>query len=117
MVSAQHLLVTQGLQVDHLRLVIGTSMGCMHTWMWAERYPDFADALMPLACLPVQIAGRNRAWRDLLMDAIRSDPEWLQGEYRTEPAQRPAHRRRHTAHRRQRADPDADRPADPRRGG
>ncbi len=86
MVNAQHLLVTQGLQVDHLRLVIGTSMGCMHSWMWAERYPDFADALMPLACLPVQIAGRNRAWRDLLMDAIRSDPAWLQGEYRSEPA-------------------------------
>jgi len=69
-----------------LRLVIGTSMGCMHSWMWAERYPDFADALMPLACLPVQIAGRNRAWRDLLVDAIRSDPAWLQGEYRSEPA-------------------------------
>jgi homoserine O-acetyltransferase len=86
MVNAQHLLVTQGLQVDHLRLVIGTSTGCMHAWMWAERYPDFADALMPLACLPVQIAGRNRAWRDLLMDAIRSDPAWLQGEYHTEPA-------------------------------
>ncbi len=86
MVNAQHLLVTQGLQVDHLRLVIGTSMGCMHSWIWAERYPDFADALMPLACLPVPIAGRNRAWRDLIMDAIRTDPAWLQGEYRTEPA-------------------------------
>ena len=86
MVNAQHLLVTQGLQVDHLRLLIGASMGCMHAWIWAERYPDFTDALMPLACLPVQIAGRNRSWRDLLMDAIRSDPAWLQGEYRTEPA-------------------------------
>jgi homoserine O-acetyltransferase/O-succinyltransferase len=85
MVTAQHELLIQGLQVDHLRLVLGTSMGCMHTWMWAERYPDFADALMPLACLPVQIAGRNRLWRDLLMDAIRSDPEWLKGDYRTEP--------------------------------
>jgi homoserine O-acetyltransferase len=85
MVAAQQALLTQGLQVDHLRLVIGTSMGCMHTWMWGERYPDFADALMPLACLPVQIAGRNRLWRDLLMDAIRSDREWMQGEYRSEP--------------------------------
>ena len=85
MVAAQHALLTQGLQVDHLRLVIGASMGCMHTWMWGERYPDFADALMPLACLPVQIAGRNRLWRDLLMDAIRSDREWMQGEYRSEP--------------------------------
>jgi homoserine O-acetyltransferase len=85
MVAAQHTLVTQGLQVDHLRLVLGTSMGCMHTWMWAENYSDFIDALMPLACLPVQIAGRNRLWRDLIMDAIRSDPQWLQGEYRGEP--------------------------------
>jgi homoserine O-acetyltransferase len=85
MVDAQHALLTQGLQVDHLRLVIGTSMGCMHSWMWAERYPDFVDALMPLACLPVPIAGRNRLWRDLLMDAIRSDREWMQGEYRSEP--------------------------------
>jgi homoserine O-acetyltransferase len=85
MVVAQHALLTQGLQVDHLRLVIGTSMGCMHSWMWGERYPDFMDALMPLACLPVQIAGRNRLWRDMIMDAIRSDREWMQGEYRTEP--------------------------------
>lgn len=86
MVAAQYALVTEGLQVDHLRLVLGTSMGCMHSWMWAERYPEFVDALMPLACLPVQIAGRNRLWRDLLMDAIRTDPEWLNGEYRSEPS-------------------------------
>jgi homoserine O-acetyltransferase/O-succinyltransferase len=85
MVIAQHAMLTQGLQVDHLRLVLGTSMGCMQTWIWAERYPDFVDALMPLACLPVPIAGRNRLWRDLVMDAIRSDPQWLQGEYRSEP--------------------------------
>jgi len=85
MVSAQHALLTQGLQVDHLRLVMGTSMGCMHTFLWAETYPDFMDALMPLACLPVQIAGRNRLWRNLLMEAIRSDPQWLQGEYKSEP--------------------------------
>ena len=85
MVAAQYALVTQGLQVDHLRLVLGTSMGCMHTWMWGETHPEFVDALMPLACLPVQIAGRNRVWRDLLIDAIRSDPEWRQGEYRNEP--------------------------------
>ena len=85
MVAAQHALATQGLQVDHLRLVIGTSMGCMHSFLWAERYPEFMDAVMPLACLPVQIAGRNRLWRDLVMDAIRSDPQWQQGEYRSEP--------------------------------
>jgi homoserine O-acetyltransferase len=85
MVAAQYAMVTLGLQVDHLRLVIGTSMGCMHTWMWGESHPDFVDALMPLACLPVPIAGRNRVWRELLIDAIRSDPEWRQGEYRTQP--------------------------------
>jgi homoserine O-acetyltransferase len=85
MVAAQYELVTQGLQVDHLRLVLGTSMGCMHTWMWGESHADFVDALMPLACLPVQIAGRNRVWRELIIDAIRSDPDWRQGEYRTQP--------------------------------
>jgi homoserine O-acetyltransferase len=87
MVAAQHALVEQGLEVNHLRLVMGTSMGCMHTFMWGETYPDFVDALMPLACLPVQIAGRNRLWRELIMEAIRNDPEWQQGEYRTEPQQ------------------------------
>ena len=86
MVAAQHTLVVQGLQVDHLRLVMGTSMGCMHTFMWGETYPDFMDALMPLACLPVQIAGRNRLWRDLIMQSISDDPQWLQGEYQSEPA-------------------------------
>jgi len=85
MVAAQYAMVTLGLQVDHLRLVIGTSMGCMHTWLWGESHPDFVDALMPLACLPVPIAGRNRVWRELLIDAIRSDPDWRQGEYRTQP--------------------------------
>jgi homoserine O-acetyltransferase len=86
MVAAQHALVQQGLEVNHLRLVMGTSMGCMHTFMWGETYPDFVDALMPLACLPVQIAGRNRLWRELIIEAIRNDPEWRQGEYQTEPA-------------------------------
>ena len=85
MVGAQYTLVTQGLHVDHLRLVIGTSMGCMHTWLWLESYPGFVDAAMPLACLPVPITGRNRLWRDLVMDSIRTDPQWLQGEYRGEP--------------------------------
>jgi homoserine O-acetyltransferase len=85
MVAAQHALLVQGLQVDHLRLVIGTSMGCMHTFMWGEMFPDFVDALMPLACLPVQIAGRNRLWRDLIIDALRNDPAWQQGEYKSEP--------------------------------
>jgi homoserine O-acetyltransferase/O-succinyltransferase len=85
MVLAQYLLLTKGLDVNHLRLVMGTSMGCMHTFVWGETYPDFMDALMPLACLPVQIAGRNRLWRDLTMDAIRNDPQWLKGDYTAEP--------------------------------
>ena len=84
MVAAEYALI-KGLGVEHLRLVMGTSMGCMHTFLWAESYPDFMDALMPLACLPVQIAGRNRLWRDLLMDAIRKDPQWMNGDYSSEP--------------------------------
>ena len=85
MVAAQHLLLTAGLHVDRLRLLIGTSMGCMHGFLWGETYPDFMDALMPLACLPVQIAGRNRMWRRMLIEAIREDPAWAGGEYHTEP--------------------------------
>jgi homoserine O-acetyltransferase/O-succinyltransferase len=86
MVAAQYALVTKGLGVNHLRLVMGTSMGCMHTFMWGEAYPDFMDALFPLACLPVQIAGRNRLWRGLVVDAIRSDPQWMNGDYTSQPA-------------------------------
>jgi homoserine O-acetyltransferase len=85
MVALQHELVEKGLGVDHLRLVLGTSMGCMHSWMWGEAYPDAMDALMPLACLPVQIAGRNRLWRKMTIDGIRQDPEWKNGEYASEP--------------------------------
>src|SRR5207248_956518 len=81
----QHDLLTQGLGVNHLRLVMGTSMGCMHSWVWGETYPDFMDALMPLACLPVEIAGRNRMFRKMLMDSIRNDPNWQNGDYTTEP--------------------------------
>jgi homoserine O-acetyltransferase/O-succinyltransferase len=87
MVAAHHLLLTKGLSVDHLRLVFGTSMGCMHSFVWGETFPDFMDALMPLACLPVQIAGRNRIWRKMVMDGIRNDPEWNGGEYKEEPKQ------------------------------
>jgi homoserine O-acetyltransferase len=85
MVEAEYRLVTEGLGVNHLRLVMGTSMGGMHTWMWASRYPDFMDALMPLASLPGQISSRNRAWRRVVIDAIRNDPEWKNGEYATQP--------------------------------
>ena len=87
MVAAQHLLLTEGLHVDHLRLLFGTSMGCMHAFVWGETYPTFMDTLMPMACLPVQIAGRNRIWRKMLMDAIRNDPDWKNGEYKEEPKQ------------------------------
>src|SRR5690349_16625091 len=87
MVAAQYLLLTKGLGVNHLRLVTGTSMGCMHSFVWGETYPDFMDALMPLACLPVQIAGRNRLWRKMAMDAIKRDPEWKSGDYSAEPQQ------------------------------
>ena len=85
MVVLQHALVTQGLGVDHLRLVMGTSMGCMHSFMWGETYPTEMDALMPLACLPVRIAGRNRLWRKMIIDGIRNDPDWHNGDYTTEP--------------------------------
>jgi len=85
MVTAQHRLLTEGLGVDHLRLVIGTSMGGMHAWVWAQMYPDFMDGLVPLASLPTQIAGRNRAWRRMASDDIRNDPDWKQGEYATQP--------------------------------
>jgi homoserine O-acetyltransferase/O-succinyltransferase len=85
MVEAEYRLVTEGLGVNHLRLVMGTSMGGMHTWMWGSRYPDVMDALMPLASLPTQISGRNRAWRRVVIDAIRNDPEWKNGEYIAQP--------------------------------
>jgi homoserine O-acetyltransferase len=85
MVAAQHELVQKGLGIDHLRLVMGTSMGCMHAWVWAETFPDYMDALMPLACLPDQIAGRNRIQRKAIIDGIHNDPEWENGEYKAEP--------------------------------
>jgi homoserine O-acetyltransferase/O-succinyltransferase len=84
MVLAHYRLLTEGLGVNHLRLVMGTSMGCMQSFVWGETYPDFMDALMPLACLPVQIAGRNRLWRKMVMDGIRNDPDWKGGEYTEE---------------------------------
>jgi len=85
MVEAQYRLLTEGLGVNHLRLVMGTSMGGMQSWLWGERYPTFMDALMPLASLPTQIAGRNRVWRRVVIDAIRNDPDWRGGEYTTQP--------------------------------
>ncbi len=85
MIEAQYRLLTDGLGVNHARLILGTSMGGMHTWLWGELHPDFMDALMPLACLPTQISGRNRAWRRIIIDAIRNDPAWSRGDYKTQP--------------------------------
>ena len=86
MVDAQHELLAKGLGVNHLHLVMGTSMGCMHAWVWGERYPDFVDGLVPLACAPTQIAGRNRMIRTMIMDFIRNDPGYKGGDYTTQPA-------------------------------
>jgi homoserine O-acetyltransferase/O-succinyltransferase len=85
MVEAQYRLVRDGLGINHLRLVMGTSMGGMQTWQWGERYPAFMDALMPLASLPTQISGRNRVWRRVIMDTIRADPDWREGNYASQP--------------------------------
>ncbi|MBU1347329.1 MAG: alpha/beta fold hydrolase [Alphaproteobacteria bacterium] len=85
MVEAQRRLLVDGLRVDRLRLILGTSMGCMHIFVWGTTHPDFADALMPMACEPTAIVGRNRLWRTMLKDAIRSDPLWAGGDYETQP--------------------------------
>jgi len=85
MVALEYRLVTEGLHVTHLRLVMGTSMGCMHAWLWVERYPDFMDGAVPLACAPTQIAGRNRMMRQMIESDIRDDPAWQGGEYTTQP--------------------------------
>jgi homoserine O-acetyltransferase len=87
MVELQHRLLTDGLGMRHVRLIIGTSMGCMHGFVWGEMYPDFARALMPMACEPVQIAGLNRMWRQMLIDAIEADPMWQGGAYTAQPLQ------------------------------
>jgi len=85
MVIASYRLLTEHLGVKHLRLCMGTSMGGMLTWVWGYTYPDFMDALMPLASLPVEVAGRNRMMRKMAMDIIKMDPEWKGGEYSSEP--------------------------------
>ena len=85
MVDAQYRLLNDGLGVNHARLVMGTSMGGMHTWLWGETHSEFMDALMPLASLPTQISGRNRGWRRMVIDAIRNDPAWQGGDYTKQP--------------------------------
>jgi homoserine O-acetyltransferase len=85
MVEAQRRLLVDGLGITHLRLVMGTSMGCMHAWVWGTQHPDFVDGLVPLACAPTQIAGRNRMIRKMIIDDIMSDPRWKGGEYTSQP--------------------------------
>jgi homoserine O-acetyltransferase len=85
MVEAQRRMLVEGLGVDRLRLLLGTSMGCMHAYVWAETHPEFLQAAMPLACLPMQISGRNLAWRMTAIEAIRNDPDWRSGDYTAQP--------------------------------
>lgn len=87
MVEAQHRMLTEGLGIRHMRLIMGTSMGCMHSFVWGEMYPTFSSALMPLACEPIEIAGLNRMWRQMLIDGIEKDPAWQGGNYAKEPEQ------------------------------
>jgi homoserine O-acetyltransferase len=87
MVRSQYLMLTAGMHVDHLRLILGTSMGCMQSFVWGETYPGYAQALAPFACEPVELAGRNRMMRYMAIQAIKQDPAWMGGEYKTEPVQ------------------------------
>jgi homoserine O-acetyltransferase/O-succinyltransferase len=86
MVRSQRMML-DAMKIDHLRLILGTSMGCMQSFVWGETYPGFADALMPMACLPVPLAGRNRMMRYMAIEAIKQDPAWMGGEYKTEPVE------------------------------
>lgn len=87
MVALQHRLLSEHLRIRRVRLILGTSMGCMHAFMWGETYPDFARALMPLACEPIEIAGVNRMWRQALIDGVQNDPAWANGDYTEQPRQ------------------------------
>ena len=87
MVALQHRLLSEHLRIRRVRLILGTSMGCMHAFAWGETYPDFARALMPLACQPIEIAGANRMWRQAIIDGIQNDPAWANGEYAEQPRQ------------------------------
>jgi homoserine O-acetyltransferase len=87
MVEAQRRMLVEALGVRRLRLMMGTSMGCMHGFVWAQRHPDFTQAMMPMACLPTQIAGHNRMWRKAAVEGIRSDPAWAGGNYTSQPVQ------------------------------
>jgi homoserine O-acetyltransferase len=86
MVDSVHRMVTEGLEVAHLRLVIGSSLGCMHSFMWAEMYPELMDGTVGLSCQPVEISGRNWIMRRAAAEAIRHDPDWNNGNYGKNPA-------------------------------
>lgn len=86
MVAAQYRLLTEGLGIKHLRLVLGNSMGGMHAWLWGVSYPQFMDAIVPMASQPTQMSGRNWMMRRLLIDAVRNDPDWKDGNYTSQPA-------------------------------
>jgi homoserine O-acetyltransferase len=85
MVRSQYIMLTEGMHVDHLRLILGTSMGCMQAWVWGETYTHYMDALAPFACYPTELAGRNRMTRYMAIESIENDPVWNKGEYTTEP--------------------------------
>ena len=87
MVAAQHRLLVEGLGITKLKVILGTSMGCMHAFVWGETWPGFAERLAPFACQTVELAGRNRMWRKMAIDAIKADPAWNGGNYTTQPAQ------------------------------
>ena len=85
MVDAQYRLLTEGLGIEHVRLIIGNSMGGMHVWTWGIEHPDFADALVPMASLPGPMAGRNWMMRRMVIDSVRNDPAWKNGDYDEQP--------------------------------
>jgi homoserine O-acetyltransferase/O-succinyltransferase len=87
MVTSQHTMLLDGLHVDHLRLILGTSMGCMQSWVWGETFPTFMDALAPFACYPVELAGRNRMTRYIAIESIEKDPAWKNGDYTSQPVE------------------------------
>jgi homoserine O-acetyltransferase len=87
MVASQHTMLTEGLHVDHLRLILGTSMGCMQSWVWSETFPNFMDALAPFACYPVELAGRNRMTRYIAIESIKHDTAWNNGNYTSQPVE------------------------------
>jgi homoserine O-acetyltransferase/O-succinyltransferase len=86
MVDLQHRLLTEGLGIKHLRLVLGSSLGCMHTWMWGGLYPEMMDGIVGLSCQPVEISGRNRILRKATAEAIRHDPDYKDGNYEKLPS-------------------------------